>query len=88
MNFLDFYTLIRSAGNIPITNEWDTTPEAVAMLVSFPTNVHKLRLEEDIPGYDRFSEKGSKTSKNPKFNRVIDMASIWPEFSKILKSNH
>jgi len=58
------------------------------MLVSFPTNVHKLRSEEDIPSYDRFSEKRSKTSKNPKFNKVIDLASIWPEFSKILKSNH
>ena len=51
-------------------------PEAVAMLVSFPTNVHKLRSEEDIPSYDRFSEKGSKTSKNPKINMVINLASI------------
>jgi len=40
------------------------------MLVSFPTNVHKLRSEEAIPSYDRFSEKGSKTSKNPKINKV------------------
>ena len=51
-------------------------PEAVAMLVSFPKNVHKLRSEEDIPSYDRFSEKGSKTSKNPKINMVIHLASI------------
>ena len=34
-------------------------PEAVAMLVSFPKNVHKLRSEEEIPSYDRLSEKGS-----------------------------
>ena len=59
------------------------------MLVSFPTNVHKLRSEEDIPTYDRISEKGSKTTKNPKTNKVIiHLASIEPEFSKILKINH
>ena len=58
------------------------------MLVSFPTNVHKLRSEEDIPSYDCFSEKGSKTSKNPKINKVIHLASIEPEFSKLLKVNH
>ena len=46
------------------------------MLVSFPTNVHKLRSEEDIPTYDRISEKGSKTTKNPKTNKVIQLASI------------
>ena len=46
------------------------------MLVSFPTNVHKLRSEEDIPSYDCFSEKGSKTSKNSKINKVIHLASI------------
>jgi len=28
------------------------------MLVSFPTNIHKLRSEDAIPCYDRFSEKG------------------------------
>jgi len=37
--------------------------EAVAMLVSFPTNVHKLLSAKGIPRYGRFSEKGSKTSK-------------------------
>ena len=58
------------------------------MLVSFLTNVHKLRSEEEIPSYDRFSEKGSKTSKNPKINKEINFASILPEFSKILKINH
>ena len=46
------------------------------MLVNFPTNVHKLRSEEEIQSYDRFSEKGSKTSKNPKINKVT-----WPPFS-------
>ena len=51
-------------------------PEAVAMLVSFPTNVQRLRSEEEIQSYDRFSEKGSKTSKNPKINKVIHFASI------------
>jgi len=51
-------------------------PEAVALLVSFQTNVHKLRSEDDIPSYDRFSEKGSKTSKNPKINKVIHLSSI------------
>ena len=58
------------------------------MLVSFPTNVHKLRSEEVIPSYGRFSEKGSKTSKNPKINKVIHLASINLELSKILKINH
>jgi len=52
-------------------------PEAVAMLVSFPTNVQKLGSEEDIPSYDRFSEKRSKTSKNPKINKVIHLADRW-----------
>ena len=33
------------------------------MLVSYPMNVHKLRPDKDIPSYDRFSEKWSKTSK-------------------------
>ena len=47
------------------------------MLVNFPTNVRKLRSEEDIPSFDRFSEKGSKTSKNPKINKVF----TWPPFS-------
>ena len=46
------------------------------MLVSFPTNVHKLRSEEDITTYDRISENGSKRSKNPKINKVIHLASI------------
>jgi len=46
------------------------------MLVSFPTNVHKLRSEEDIPTYDLISEKGSKKTKNPKTNKVIHLASI------------
>ena len=44
------------------------------MLVSFLTNGHKLRSEEEFPSYDRFSEKGSKTSKNPKINKVIQLA--------------
>jgi len=46
------------------------------MLVSFPRNVQKLGSEEDIPSYDRFSEKGSKGSKNPKINKVIHLVSI------------
>ena len=46
------------------------------MLVIFPTNVHMLRLDEEIPSYDHFSEKGLKTSKNPKINKVIHLASI------------
>jgi len=46
------------------------------MLVNFPTYVHKLRSEEDIPSNGRFSEKGSKTSENPKINKVIRLASI------------
>ena len=58
------------------------------MLVSFPTNVHKLRTEEDITTYDRISENGSKRSKNPKINKVIHLASINLELSKILKINH
>ena len=58
------------------------------MLVSIPRNVQKLGSEEDIQSYDRFSEKGSKTSKNPKIKKVIHLASIKPEFSKILKINH
>jgi len=37
--------------------------EVIAMLVSFPTKVHKLRSNEDIPTYGRFSVIGSKTSK-------------------------
>ena len=32
--------------------------DAVAMLASFRTNVHKLRSEKDIPSYGRLSEKG------------------------------
>jgi len=38
--------------------------EAVAMLVSFPTNVQKLLSTKEIPRYGRFSEKGLKTSKS------------------------
>ena len=49
------------------------------MLVSFPTNIHKLRSEEELPSYDCFSEKWSKTSKNPKINKVIHLASIQSE---------
>jgi len=34
--------------------------EVIAMLVGFPTIVHKLRSDEDIPSFGHFSEKGSK----------------------------
>jgi len=37
--------------------------EAVAVLVSFPTNVHKLQSAKEIPRYGRFSEKGEKQVK-------------------------
>ncbi|KEH38898.1 hypothetical protein MTR_2g084470 [Medicago truncatula] len=37
--------------------------EVISMLASFPTNVHKLLPDKDIPSYGRFSEKGSKTCK-------------------------
>ena len=36
--------------------------EAVAMLVSFPTNVLKLQPAKEIPRYGHFSEKGLKTN--------------------------
>jgi len=39
------------------------------MLVSFPTNVHKLLSAKEIPRYGRFSEKASKTSKIRKLTR-------------------
>jgi len=48
------------------------------MLVSFPTNVHELRSVKDIPSYERFSEKGSKTSKIWKLPRLF----TWPPFSQ------
>ena len=44
-------------------------PEAVAMLVSFPKNVHTLVSANEIPRYSRFSEKGWKTSKIRKLTR-------------------
>jgi len=37
--------------------------EAVAMLVSFPTNVLKLEPAKEIPRYGRFGEKGQKQVK-------------------------
>jgi len=37
--------------------------EAVAILVSFPTNVHKLQSAKEIPRYGRFREKGQKQVK-------------------------
>jgi len=39
------------------------------MLVSFPTNVHKLISAKQSPRYGRFSEKGSKTSKIRKLTK-------------------
>jgi len=39
------------------------------MLVSFPTNIHKLLSAKEIPRYGRFREKGSKTSEIQKLTR-------------------
>jgi len=43
--------------------------EAIAMLVSFLTNVRKLGSGKVNPRYGRFREKGSKTSKISKLTR-------------------
>jgi len=37
--------------------------EAVAIIVSFPTNVYKLQSAKEIPRYGRFGEKGQKQVK-------------------------
>jgi len=50
--------------------------EAVAMLVSLPTNVHKLGSAKVIPRYCRFSENGLKTSEI----RKQTMKFTWPPF--------
>ena len=57
--------------------------EAVGMLVSFPTNVHKLRSVKDIPSYGRFCEKGSKTSKYENYQGY----SFGLHFARILKNS-
>jgi len=53
------------------------------MLVSFPTNVDKIPSAKDIPRYDRFSEKGSKTSKIRKLTRKFTRPPFIPNFKKI-----
>jgi len=57
--------LLQKVSNISLFKNFRRL-EVVAMLVSFPTNVHKLRSDEDIPSYGRFIEKGAKTSKTRK----------------------
>jgi len=55
--------------NISSFNKNFQQVEAVAMLLSFPTNFHKLLSAKEIPRYGRFSEKGLKTSKIRKLIR-------------------